>query len=253
MIIRKGYKFRIESNAEQRAEMVRFAGHNRAVWNKALWITKDRLERKIPIMCLHELNWSMVNIWKQSEEMGWLSEAPSQSLIQTLKQFDRAMRDCFDKNQPNKRFPRFKKKGQGDSFLFPQGFDVAGNRVKLPKLGWMKLRKSRELEGKMKSATVSRNGKHWYVSILCEKELAEPVHASTSAVGIDRGVAILAACSDGKDYVGVKAFRKHEKSACQSTAITFPQNKVFKYLAQTKGEDSSHPLTDFKHTPRCAA
>jgi IS605 OrfB family transposase len=219
MILYKGYKFRIEPNAEQRGEMVRFAGHNRAIWNKALSITKDRLERKVPIMWLHELNWSMVNIWKQSEEMGWLNEAPSQSLIQTLKQFDRAMRDCFNKNQPNKRFPRFKKKGQGDSFLFPQGFEVAENRVKLPKLGWMKFRKSRELMGKMKSATVSRNGKHWYVSILCEIEVAEPVHASKSAVGIDRGVAILAACSDGFDCLNPKAFRKHEKKLAKAQQL----------------------------------
>jgi len=187
MMIRKGYKFRLEPSVEQRAEMVCFAGHNRAVWNKALHIAKDRLERKLPVIWFHELNWNMANLWKQSEEMGWLNEAPSQTLQQTLKQFDRAMRDCFDKNQPNKRMPRFKKKGSKDSFLFPQGFDAVGNRIKLPKLGWMKFRKSRELIGKMKSATVSQNGKHWYISILCESEVSEPVHASSTAVGIDRG------------------------------------------------------------------
>jgi len=208
--IRKGYKFRLEPSELQRADMIRYAGHNRAVWNKALRIAKNRLERKLPIMWFHELNWNMVNLWKKSEEMTWLKEAPSQSLIQTLKHFDRAMRDCFDKTQPNKRMPRFKKKGEHDSFLCPQGFEVSGNRIKLPKLGWVKFRKSRDLNGTMKSATVSRNGKHWYVSVLCESEIAQPNHASSSAVGIDRGIAIMAACSDGKDYIGVKAFRKHE-------------------------------------------
>ena len=63
----------------------------------------------------------------------------------------------------------------------------------------------------MRSATVSRNGKHWYVSILCEVEVAAPVHPSSSAVGVDRGVAILAACSDGKDYSNVKALGKYQK------------------------------------------
>jgi len=101
-------------------------------------------------------------------------------LQNTLKNFDRAMRDCFDKKQPNKRMLRFKKKGIRDSFLFPQGFDVSGNRIKLPKLGWMRFRKSRELVGTMKSATVSRNGKHWFVFILCELEVPEPVHQSVS-------------------------------------------------------------------------
>jgi len=211
MIIRKGMKYRLEPSAAQRADMVMFSGHNRAVWNKALALTKDRLERKIPIMWYHELNWNMTNFWKKSDEMNWLNDAPSQTLQQTLKQFDRAIRDCFDKNQPNKRMPRFKKKGVKDSFIFPQRISVESNRIKLPKLGLVRFRKSRDPLGKMKSATVSRHGKHWYVSILCEMEVPEPVHTSSSAVGIDRGVAIMAACSDGREYIGAKAFRKHEK------------------------------------------
>ncbi|MBL1353514.1 MAG: transposase [Zetaproteobacteria bacterium] len=216
MIIRKGFKYRLEPSAAQRADMVMFAGHNRAVWNKDLALTKDRLERKIPISWYHELNWNMTNFWKKSDEMNWLNDAPSQCLQQTLKQFDRAMRDCFDKNQPNKRMPRFKKKGVKDSFLFPQGISFEGNRIKLPKLGWVKFRKSRDLEEKLKSATVSRNGKHWFVSILCEIEVAEPVHTSNTAVGIDRGVAIMAACSDGREYIGAKAFKKHEKKLARA-------------------------------------
>ena len=211
MKIRKGMKFRLEPSNVQRERMSMFAGHNRAVWNKALEITKDRLDRKVPILWYHELNWNLTRLWKQSEEMAWLNDAPSQSLQQTLKHFDRAMRDCFDRNQPNKRMPRFKKKGRGDSFVFPQGFCVEGNRIKLPKLGWVRFRKSRELQGTMKSVTVSRNGKHWFVSILCEIEVPDPVHASLTAVGIDRGISIMAACSDERDYGNVRAFRKHQK------------------------------------------
>jgi len=211
MKIRKGMKFRLEPSNVQRDRMTMFAGHNRAVWNKALAMTKDRLDRKVPILWYHELNWNLTRLWKQSEEMSWLNDAPSQTLQQTLKHFDRAMRDCFDRNQPNKRMPRFKKKGQGDSFVFPQGFCVEGNRIKLPKLGWMRFRKSRELQGTLKSVTVSHSGKHWYVSILCEIEVPDSIHPSSSAVGIDRGVAILAACSDGRDYSNVKALKKYEK------------------------------------------
>jgi len=69
MMIRKGYKFRLEPNTAQHADMVMFAGHNRAVWNKAIALTKDKLERKQPMMWFHELNWNMVNFWKESEEM----------------------------------------------------------------------------------------------------------------------------------------------------------------------------------------
>jgi putative transposase len=202
----------------QKESMSMFAVHNRAVWNKALEITKSRLERKEPILWYHELNWNMTKLWKQSDEMGWLNEAPSQTLQQTLKHFDRSMRDCFDKKQSNKRMPRFKKKGPGDSFTLPQGFKVEGNRIKLPKLGWMRFRKSRELQGTLKSATVSHNGKHWFVSILCEVDVPDPVHSSSTAVGIDRGITIMAACSDQRDYGNAKAFRKHEKPGWQVKA-----------------------------------
>ncbi|MDQ6952963.1 MAG: helix-turn-helix domain-containing protein [Mariprofundaceae bacterium] len=74
MLIRKGYKFRLDPSTVQRADMVMFAGHNRAVWNKVLALTKDRLERKKPILWFHELNWNMVNFWKKSEEMSWLND-----------------------------------------------------------------------------------------------------------------------------------------------------------------------------------
>ncbi|MDQ7005066.1 MAG: helix-turn-helix domain-containing protein [Ghiorsea sp.] len=115
MKIHKGLKYRLEPSSMQLKMLHVFVGHNRAVWNKALALTKGRLDRKIPIMWKHELEWNLTHIWKKSDEMGWLKDAPSQSLQQTLKQFDRALRDCFDKQQPNKRFPRFKKKGVKDS------------------------------------------------------------------------------------------------------------------------------------------
>lgn len=232
MIIHKGFKYRLEPTAEQRQQCILFAGHNRAVWNKALDITNKILEqynvakettlhslfpasgiRVRSIAWYNELNWMMTKLWKPSENMGWLKEAPSQTLQQTLMQFERALKDCFDKNQPNKRFPRHKRKGRSvDSFRFPNGkaIETDGNRVKLPKLGFIHFRKSRPLVGAIKNATVSRNGKHWFISIMCEIEVDEPVHPSSSAVGIDRGVKVMAACSDGENFMGAKAFRSLE-------------------------------------------
>jgi transposase len=72
--------------------------------------------------------------WKKDEETDFLETAPSQSLQQTLKNLDRALKDAFDKNQPGKRFPVFKKKGLNDSYRYPQGFKLQGNRIFLPKI-----------------------------------------------------------------------------------------------------------------------
>jgi putative transposase len=66
---------------------------------------------------------------KRSEEYGFLKECPSQVLQQKLKDLERAFRDCFDKNQPMKRLPVFKKRGLNDGIRFPQGFKVYGNQM----------------------------------------------------------------------------------------------------------------------------
>ncbi|MDQ6952364.1 MAG: hypothetical protein Q9M15_02420 [Mariprofundaceae bacterium] len=161
MKVRKGFKYRLELIGFQRKLMCTFSGHHRAVW-----LSKDRLEWTVPIIWYHELNWNMSNFWNKFEEMNGLNAAPSQCCQQTLKQFDRAMLDCFDKNQANKRVPRFKKKNIKKSFTFPQGMSLENDRIKPPKLDRVKCRKSCELKGKLKSATMTRNGKYGYVSLV---------------------------------------------------------------------------------------
>ena len=60
-------------------------------------------------------------------------------------------------------------------------------QIFLPKIGWVKFRKSCIIGGGIRNVTVCRSGGHWYVSIQTEKEVPDPVHPSTTAVGGDRG------------------------------------------------------------------
>lgn len=94
------------------------------------------------------------------------------------------------------------------SFRFPEGNKMVVEklnrrhaRVKLPKLGWVKLRASRSLDGEtIRSATLSRDGAHWFVSFLVDDGVASPAeHAAPgTAVGVDRGVVVAVATSDGE-------------------------------------------------------
>ena len=119
MLVRKAYKFRLKPNKKQEALLALFAGHTRFLWNKALAINLERLKNKNRILYYQELDfWS--KLWKKSDQYGFLSEAPAHILQQKLKDLERAFRDCFDKKQPNKRLPRFKKRGIGDGFRFPE-------------------------------------------------------------------------------------------------------------------------------------
>jgi transposase len=187
MIIRKAYKYRLKAGPEQERLFRQQAGCCRFVWNKALALQKQRLDAGEKVLRYVEVA-KLLTGWKREEKTAFLAEAGSQTLQQTLKFLDQAVKEAFDKKNP-KRFPRFKKKGVSDSFRFPQGFKLDDDRVFLPKIGWARFRKSREIKGTPRNITVSRRGEHWYISIQTEMEVATPVHPSTSVVGIDLGIA----------------------------------------------------------------
>ena len=112
-----------------------------------------------------------------------------------------------------KNIAQIKKKGVHDAFRYPQGFrlDEGNSRIFLPKIGWMRYRKSRATEGVPKQVTVSLSAGKWYVSIQTEREVPEPVHPLQTAVGIDMGIARFATLSDGSSLRPLHSFRKHEK------------------------------------------
>jgi len=163
MNIKKAYRFRLKTDKHLEEKLCLYAGHTRFLWNKLLRLNLTRLRHGHRIMRYHEMDfWS--KLWKSSDEYGFLKEAPAHILQQKMKDLDRAFKDAFDKKQSNKRLPKKRKRGQHDSFRFPEPkqIEIEGNRVKLPKLGWVRFFKSRNIEGKLKNATVSRQGCHWY-------------------------------------------------------------------------------------------
>lgn len=206
MIIRKGYKHRMKTDAETKQKFAQFAGSCRFVWNKILATNEARQISNTP-----RLNWyeskKYLPIWKQSEEYGFLADVHSQVLQSALQDLERAYINCF---QGRAKPPTFRKKFQDDSFQFPQGFKLDGSRVYLPKIGWVSFWKSRDIQGTIKNVTVSRRGEHWHVSFQVEMDAPEPQHPSTTAVGIDMGVATFAALSDGDLIEPLDSFRKHE-------------------------------------------
>ncbi|MDD2500256.1 MAG: transposase [Geobacter sp.] len=208
MILRQAYKYRLKTKTADELLMRQFAGSCRFVWNMALALQKERLDAGERILSYNKLA-LLLPEWKQ--EHPFLADAPSQTLQQVLMNLDRAIKDAFDKKQPEKLFPTFKKKGIArDSFRYPQGFKVNGNRIFLPKVGWISFHKSREIEGVARNVTVSRKGSHWFVSIQTEQEVIEPVHPSASLIGIDRGVKQFAVLSDGTFFAPMNAFKKME-------------------------------------------
>ena len=205
----QAFKFELMPDGEKQRDMRRFAGARRFVFNKALALQKENYAAGGKFIGYV----SMANLlpeWKK--EFEWLKKSPSHSLQQSLKDLERAYKNFFEKRAD---FPRFKRKGMGESFRYPDykqfEIDQGNNRIKLPKLGWMRYRNSREILGTAKNITVSQSGGKWFASIQTEREVEQPIPAATSAIGIDMGIARFATLSDGSFTLPLSSFKKHEQ------------------------------------------
>ncbi|WP_353278050.1 RNA-guided endonuclease InsQ/TnpB family protein [Wolbachia endosymbiont (group B) of Longitarsus flavicornis] len=188
--------------------MRRSAGACRFVFNRALAFQHENYEAGNKYSSYTKMS-AWITEWKNDTETQWLKEAPAQSLQQSLKDLDRGYKNFFQKRSA---FPRFKKRGQNDSFRYPQGvkLDQENNRIFLPKLKWMRYRNSRQVTRKVKNVTISKSCGKWYVSIQTEYKVPEPHHESTSMVGLDAGIAKLATLSDGSVYEPVNSFKSNQ-------------------------------------------
>ena len=244
----------MKPNQEQLPKLQSFAGHCRFVWNKVLSLNLNRLEQKKPLIWYHEADF-WTKIWKQSDAYQFLKEVPAQCISQKLKDLNKAFKDGFDKNQPLKRIPKFKRKGVGDSLRFPEPkhIQVKHKKIKLPKLGWIKFYQSRAIDGKIKNATVTQSAGHWYVSIQVELDIGTPVHTMNSAIGVDMGINKYAALSTGEYEDPINPFKKHQYKLAQaqrrlSKKKKFSENwKKQKKRIQKIHSKIAHVRKDFQH------
>ncbi|MBL8131545.1 MAG: transposase [Anaerolineae bacterium] len=113
------------------------------------------------------------------------------------------------------RYPQFKKKhGKRQSFTYPQGVKVDGAKAWLPKIGWVRFRKSREIEGVIKRATISRRASGWTISFNCEAEIDAPEPSpilAENSVGIDLGSIDLVTTSHGEKTRNSRHYRQWER------------------------------------------
>lgn len=202
----QAYKFELMPNGEQTRAMRRFAGACRFVYNKALAWQNEQYQADNSFKFSYTKLANLLPEWKKDADTTWLSESPSQTLQQALKNLESSFRNFFAKRAD---FPKLKKRGQSDSFRYPQGFKVeqGNNRLFLPKIGWVRYRNSRVIQGTVKNITISLSGGKWYASIQTEREVEQMLHPSTTAVGIDVGIAKFATLSTGQIFEPKNSFR----------------------------------------------
>jgi putative transposase len=196
--MKAGRRFRVELTEGQARLAQQTADACRAVWNTGLEQRRE-YRRRGAWMNYEEQAHELVQAKK---EHTWLTEAPSHCLQQGLRDLDEACRKHGTFRVHWRSARRWV-----PSFRFPEGPTIRLQKlnrckaqVNLPKLGWAKFRASRSLDGEtIRSATLTREGKHWFVSLLVEDGKTTPAeHARPgTAVGVDRGVAVAVATSAG--------------------------------------------------------
>ena len=210
MEILAAFKYELMPSGQQAHNMRRFAGSCRFVFNKALALQKERYEsgeKKLGYAGLCK----QLTEWRNGADTPWLKDSPIHPAQQALKDLELAYSNFFAKRAD---FPRFKKKGNGDSFRYPDPKQIKlereNGRIFLPKLGWIRYRNSRLALGALRNVTVSSKGGKWFVSVLMRREVEQPLPHGPST-GIDVGIARFATLSDGTFLAPLNSFKKHEQ------------------------------------------
>lgn len=199
MIFKKTFKFRLQPTPVQEQLFVQFAGACRWIFNRGLDKKKAAFEAG-KSLSYFDLNNELPAL-KNAEETKWLKEIHSQVIQQSLKDLDSAYQHFFRRVRLKEKpgFPRFKCRGEKDSFRYPQGVKVESNLVYFPKIGAVRFQKSREIEGIIKQTTVILEVGKWYVCFSCEIEKEVPLRQldRTRSVGIDVGLRHFATLATG--------------------------------------------------------
>ena len=138
----------------------------------------------------------------------------SQVLQDTLRRVQKAFDGFFRKLQAGEKagYPRFRNKYRYDSFTFPQtGWKLEGDKLTLSKIGSLRVRFSRPVEGTIKTVTLKREADGWYVSFSVELNQCRYIPKTGAGVGLDVGIENFATLSTGATIANPQHLRQAER------------------------------------------
>src|SRR5699024_4021306 len=207
----KAYKFRIYPNKQQTILINKTIGSSRFVFNHFLHLWNESYSKTKKGLSYNTCS-TMLPSMKKSETYAWLKEVDSIALQSSIKNLEDSCNRFFKKQS---KAPRFKsKKNPVQSYTTKNGsnnIQIEGNKVKLPKLKWVKFANSREVKGRILNATISKrpSGKY-FVSLLVEETIKE-LPKTESSIGIDLGIKDFAILDNGTIYNNNKFTYKMEQ------------------------------------------
>lgn len=185
-----------------------FAGNARFVFNDLLrWsqdVYRNRGERVVDraAMCKRITELRGEHEWLRASHVHTLQEAAG-DLIRAYQNWWNPVHHAGP--------PQFKtKRGPRQSFGFKANVEARSGRVRLPKIGWVKVRGWREIPGEIKTARVVRRASGWYVSLSCIEDI-EPLPTGGATIGVDVGLLHFATLSTGEKIANPRHLRRSER------------------------------------------
>jgi putative transposase len=160
-----------------------------------------------------EIHSSFATSWRQNKP--WYQDVAADVIQQALRNLDRAFNNFFSGRA---KFPRFKKNCDLGIEFKPGTVRIQGNQIKLPRLGWMKFAKSREIgdNWKIRTVTITKDIDDWFVSVLLKDETIPNYHQKSSAdlntiIGCDVGIRKITAFSSGEIVLNPRIGKQLER------------------------------------------
>ena len=209
-----GHKIRLAPNKVQATYFAKAAGVARFAYNWALLRWQEQYQENLADPSQPKPNEAalrrQLNAIKR-EQYPWMLEvtksAPQMAIIQLGQAFDN-----FFAHRTG--FPRLRRKGTDDRFTIANDlFCIENRRIRIPKLGWVRMRETLRFTGRIVSATISCVAGNWYAGITVDMpdEPPLPPAENQGAVGVDLGVTTLATLSNGEVFIGPKALLSSRK------------------------------------------
>lgn len=198
MKLQRGYYFRLYATKDQERTFAQWAGTCRAVYNAALF-QRQHFSRKGRFVGFHE---NAADLKLLRREFDWVAAVSQTAELNALKDLNKAFDNFFARRSG---FPKPRRKFRDESFRIEarecpvRRLNTNWGEVRLPKIGWVRFRQSREFPdgADFRTVTIARQCGRWHVSFAVQF-YADTVVASNASVGIDRGVANTIALSSGE-------------------------------------------------------
>ena len=217
--MRKSFQFRIYPTKNQEVKLISTLNTCRHLYNDALAERRDQATFNKLISDWQLFPWGKtewINYYDQANALSkskteFQKQAYAHSLQNVLKRVERSFQNFFG----GAGYPRFQGRNRYNSFTYPDAYGIGykitdGGKLKLSKIGEIKIKQHREIEGQVKTCTIKRDTDSWYASFSVVMDPEPPLELVGQSIGVDVGLKSLVTLSNGEQIEPPQYLRESE-------------------------------------------